>query len=153
MASHGSRILRELAALALVAIAAWALLSLVSINLDWRPNLGGPLGDATANLLVNWFGYQAYVLVIMAAVIGLRAWAAPAWGAIAGEAAGGAVLVLALSAGGGFLSAPGVPLGGAVGTAIAGLLGAYVSSGGGYIVVILMLVGGLALMCAAPRRI
>jgi S-DNA-T family DNA segregation ATPase FtsK/SpoIIIE len=86
------------------------------------------------------------VLVIMAAVIGLRAWAAPAWGAIAGEAAGGAVLVLALSAGGGFLSAPGVPLGGAVGTAIAGLLGAYVSSGGGYIVVILMLVGGLALM-------
>ena len=146
MVPHGSRILRELAALALVAIAAWALLSLVSINLDWRPNRGGPLGDAAANLLMNWFGYQAYVLVIMAAVIGLRAWAAPDWAAIAGEAAGGAVLVLALSAGGGFLSAPGVPLGGAVGAAIAGLLGAYVSSGGGYIVVILMLVGGLALM-------
>jgi S-DNA-T family DNA segregation ATPase FtsK/SpoIIIE len=138
--------LRELAALALVAIAAWALLSLISINLDWRPNRGGPLGDAAANLLTNWFGYQAYVLVIMAAVIGLRAWAAPDWSAIALEAAGGAVLVVALSAGGGFLSAPGVPLGGAVGAAIAGLLGAYVSSGGGYIVVILMLVGGLALM-------
>ena len=57
------------------------------------------------------------------------------------------MLVLALSAGAGFLSAPGVQsAGGAVGAAIAGLLGAYVSSGGGYIVVILRLVGGLALM-------
>ena len=138
--------MRELAALALVAIAAWMLLSLISINLDWRPNRGGPLGEVVANLLVNWFGYQAYVVVIMAAALGLRAWAAAGWGAMVREAAGGAVLVLALSAGGGFLNAPGVPLGGGVGAAIADGLGAYVSFGGGYLVVILMLVGGLTLM-------
>jgi len=143
---RGGRIARELAALALVAIAAWVLLSLVSVNLEWQPNFGGPLGAAVANILAQWFGYQAYVVVIMAAVIGLRVWTAAGCGAIASEAAGGAILVLGLSAAGGFLNTPGVPVGGAVGAAIAADLGAYVNFGGGYIVVILMLVGGLALM-------
>jgi DNA segregation ATPase FtsK/SpoIIIE, S-DNA-T family len=146
VASHEGRIVRELAALALIAIAAWVLLSLISINLGWRPNRGGPLGDAAATLLLNWFGYQAYLVVILAAVLGLRAWAAPGSGALLREAAGGAVLLLALSAGGGFLNVPGIPAGGSVGAAIAIRLGAYVSFGGGYIVVVLMLVGGLALM-------
>jgi S-DNA-T family DNA segregation ATPase FtsK/SpoIIIE len=95
---------------------------------------------------MSWFGYQAYVVVILAAVLGLRAWAAPGWGAIVREAAGGTVLLLALSAGVGFLSAPGIPVGGAIGAAIATQLGAYVSFGGGYIIVMVMLVGGLALM-------
>jgi len=146
VASHEGRIVRELAALALIAIAAWVLLSLISINLGWRPNRGGPLGDAAAILLLDWFGYQAYLVVILAAVLGLRAWAAPGSGAVLREAAGGAVLLLALSAGGGFLNVPGIPAGGSVGAAIAIWLGAYVSFGGGYIVVVLMLVGGLALM-------
>jgi len=106
------RIARELAALALVAIAAWALLSLISINLGWHPNRGGPVGDAAANLLLNWFGYQAYLVVILAAVLGLRAWTAPGWGVVIREGAGGAVLLLALSAGGGFLNVPGMPAGG-----------------------------------------
>jgi S-DNA-T family DNA segregation ATPase FtsK/SpoIIIE len=143
---HEGRIARELAALALVAIAAWMLLSLLSINLDWRPNRGGPLGETAASLLQMWFGYQAYIVVMMTAVMGLRAWAAPGWVAIFREAAGGAIVILALSAGSGFLNTPGVQLGGAAGAAIAGSLGAYVSFGGGFIVVILALVGGLALM-------
>ena len=143
---HEGRIARELAALALVAIAAWMLLSLLSINLDWRPNRGGPLGETAASLLQMWFGYQAYVVVMMTAVMGLRAWAAPGWVAVFREAAGGAIVILALSAGSGFLNTPGVQLGGAVGAAIAANLGSYVSFGGGFIVVILALVGGLALM-------
>jgi DNA segregation ATPase FtsK/SpoIIIE, S-DNA-T family len=146
VSSSEGRILRELASLALVAIAAWALLSLISINLGWQPNRGGPLGEEAADLLLNWFGYQAYVLVILAAVLGLRAWAFPGWGAVIREAAGGAVLLLALSAGGGFLNLPGIPAGGSIGAAVATQLGAYVSFGGGYIVVVLILVGGLALM-------
>jgi S-DNA-T family DNA segregation ATPase FtsK/SpoIIIE len=143
---HEGRIARELAALAMVAIAAWMLLSLLSINLEWRPNRGGPLGETTAGLLQLWFGYQAYVVVVMTAAIGLRAWVAPGWIAIFREAAGGAILVVALSAGSGFLNTPGVQLGGTVGAAIATILDAYVSFGGGFIVVILALVGGLALM-------
>jgi S-DNA-T family DNA segregation ATPase FtsK/SpoIIIE len=146
VSSSEGRILRELASLALVAIAAWALLSLISINLGWQPNRGGPLGEEAADVLLNWFGYQAYVLVILAAVLGLRAWAFPGWGAVIREAAGGAVLLLALSAGGGFLNLPGIPAGGSIGAAVATQLGAYVSFGGGYIVVVLILVGGLALM-------
>ena len=143
---HEGRIARELAALALLAIAAWMLLSLLSINLDWQPNRGGPLGETAAGLLQLWFGYQAYVVVMMTAVMGLRTWAAPGWLAIVREAVGGAIVILALSAGSGFLNTPGVQLGGAAGAAIAVSLGAYVSVGGGLIVIVLALVGGLALM-------
>ena len=146
VAPHEGRIARELAALALVAIAAWMLLSLLSINLDWQPNRGGPLGAAAASLLAIWFGYQAYVVIVMVAALGLRAWAARGWSAIFREATGGAIVILALSAGSGFLNTPGVQLGGAAGAAIAASLGAYVSIGGGLIVVILALVGGLAFM-------
>ncbi len=122
------------------------LLSLVSIDLDWRPNRGGPLGETAAGLLQTCFGYQAYVVVIMTAAIGLRAWVALGWLAILREAAGGSIVVLALSAGSGFLNTPGVQPGGTAGAAIAAGLGSYVSVGGGFIVVILALVGGLALM-------
>ena len=146
MAPREGRVACELAALVLVAIAAWILLSLLSLSLDRQPNLGGPVGAAVANLLAVWFGYQAYLVVVMVAVLGLRAWVAAGWGAVALEALGGAVLIVGLSAAGGFLSAPGIPLGGAVGAALAANLGAYVSFGGGYIAVILTLVGGLALM-------
>jgi S-DNA-T family DNA segregation ATPase FtsK/SpoIIIE len=146
VAPRDGRIARELAALVLVAIAAWVLLSLLSLSLDPRPNLGGPLGAAVANLLADWFGYQAYVVVIMVAVLGLRAWVAAGWSAVVLEALGGAILIVGLCAAGGFLSAPGIPVGGAVGAALAANLGAYVNLGGGYIVVILTLVGGLALM-------
>jgi DNA segregation ATPase FtsK/SpoIIIE, S-DNA-T family len=146
VAPRDGRIARELAALLLVAIATWILLSLVSPSLNLQPNRGGPLGAAVAGLLANWFGYQAYVVAVMVAVLGLRVWAAAEWGVILCETLGGAVLILGLSAAGEFLNFPGHPMGGAVGAAIAANLGAYVSIGGGYIAVILTLVGGLALM-------
>jgi DNA segregation ATPase FtsK/SpoIIIE, S-DNA-T family len=146
VAAREGRIARELAALVLVAIAAWVLLSLVSPSLEMQPNWGGPLGAAFANLLANWFGYQAYVVAVMMAVLGLRVWVAARWSAIVREALGGAILILGLSAAGGFFNVPGILVGGTVGAAIATNLGAYVSFGGGYIMVILTLVGGLALM-------
>jgi len=140
------RIVRELASLAMIAIAAWVLLSLVSLSLHTYPNRGGPLGATVANRLTDWFGYQAYVVVVMMAALGLRVWVAAGWDAIMREAVAGGILILGLSAAGGFLNAPGIPVGGVVGAAIASNLGAYVSFGGGYIVVILTLIGGLALM-------
>ncbi len=138
--------MRELSSLALVAIAAWVLLSLVSLSLHMYPNRGGPLGAAVASLLAHWFGYQAYVGVAMVAAFGLRIWVAAGWDTIVREAIAGGILILGLSAAGGFLNAPGILVCGSVGVAIATDLGAYVSFGGGYIVVILTLVGGLALM-------
>jgi DNA segregation ATPase FtsK/SpoIIIE, S-DNA-T family len=143
---HEGRIARELVALGIVALAAWAMLSLFCKNLHWESNWGGPLGDSIANLLMGWFGYQAYVAVVMAAVLGFRAWAATNLTVIVRETAGAALIVIAMSAGGGFLNTPGMAIGGAVGAAIASSLGAYVSFGGGFILVILMLVGGLTLM-------
>ncbi|HVC44022.1 MAG TPA: DNA translocase FtsK 4TM domain-containing protein [Candidatus Binataceae bacterium] len=140
------RIVRELFSLAILAAAAWAILSLASLSLAWRPNLGGPLGAILAQSLTGWFGYQAAVVVILAAILGWRAWAAQGSIALIREAAGGAIVVAALSAMAGFIDSPGVAMGGAVGSALAAALGAYVNVGGGYIVAMLALVGGLALM-------
>ena len=148
MAPRDGRIARELAALVLVAIAAWVMLSLVSTSLDLQPNRGGPLGAAVATQLADWFGYLAYAVAIMVAALALRVWAMAQWDAILREALGGAVVILGLSAAGGFLSA--AADGGIVGAALAAGLGAYVSFGGGYIVVILTLVGGFALMFGRP---
>ena len=148
VAPRDGRIARELAALVLVAIAAWVMLSLVSTSLDLQPNRGGPLGAAVATQLADWFGYLAYAVAIMVAALALRVWAMAQWDAILREALGGAVVILGLSAAGGFLSA--AADGGIVGAALAAGLGAYVSFGGGYIVVILTLVGGFALMFGRP---
>jgi len=144
VARRDGRIARELAALVLVAIAAWVTLSVISASFDLQPNRGGPLGAAVANQLAEWFGYQAYVVAIMIAALAWRVWAWAQWDGLVREAMGGAIVTLSLSAAAGFLN--GAADGGAIGAAIAAGLGAYVSFGGGYIVVILMLVGGLALM-------
>ncbi len=146
MEPRGGRIVRELAALALVAIAAWMLLSVVWMSLGLHPNRGGPLGAAVAGELTDWFGYQAYVAILLVAALGVRVWVAAGWAAIVREALGGAIVTLGLCAAGGFLNVPGIPVGGGAGVAIASGLGSYVSFGGGYIVVLLTLVGGLALM-------
>jgi DNA segregation ATPase FtsK/SpoIIIE, S-DNA-T family len=146
VAPREGRIVRELTALALVAIAAWMLLSVVWLSLGLHPNRGGPLGAAVAGELTDWFGYQAYVAILLVTALGVRVWVAAGWGAIMREVLGGAIVMLGLCAAGGFLNVPGIPVGGGAGTAIASGLGAYVSFGGGYIVVLLTLVGGLALM-------
>ena len=139
-------IAREFAALALVALAAYGALSLACLDLGRQPNLGGPLGVQLAESLSVAFGYQSYVLMILVAALARRVWLATSAGAIVRAAVGGAVLILALSAAGGFWRFGEVPVGGAVGEMIAGLLGSYLNVGGGYIVVILALVGGIALM-------
>jgi DNA segregation ATPase FtsK/SpoIIIE, S-DNA-T family len=140
------RIVRELFSLAVLATAAWAILSLVSLSLAWRPNLGGPLGEVLAQNLARWFGYQAALVVILAAILGWRTWAAAGWIALMREAVGAAMVLGALSAMAGFLDSAGVTAGGAVGSTLATTLGAYVNVGGGYIVAMVGLVGGLALM-------
>jgi DNA segregation ATPase FtsK/SpoIIIE, S-DNA-T family len=139
-------IAREFAALGLVALAAYGLLSLACLDFGRQPNLGGPLGAQMAEVLSFAFGYQSYVLMLLVAALARRVWQTAPPRVIFRTVAGGGILVLALCTAGGFWRITGVSVGGVAGEAIAGVLGAYLNLGGGYIVVMLALVGGLALM-------
>jgi DNA segregation ATPase FtsK/SpoIIIE, S-DNA-T family len=145
-----SRIARELAAIAFVALAAYGLLSLVSFDAEYEPNLGGPLGAGLAGILRYVLGYQSYVLVMVVVLLGWRVWTGVRWNCLGREIVGGVILIIAICAGGGFLDNRGVAAGGAIGSLIAGLLGTYLNVSGGYIVVLLAVVVGLALMAARP---
>jgi S-DNA-T family DNA segregation ATPase FtsK/SpoIIIE len=140
------RIARELAAIGLVSLALYALLSLICLQAGRGPNLGGPLGETLARALSFAFGYQSYVMVALTAVLGRRIWAGTRLYGLLREAIGAAVLTIALSTAAGFLDVPGIKAGGALGTAIADGLGAYLNIGGGLLVVLLAIVGGFALM-------
>ena len=132
--------------LAILAIAGWALLSLVARSAGRLTNPGGPLGEALADALVMALGYQAYVAVILLGTLGWRLWKSPPLVSLAREAVGGAAMVVALSTAAGFLNLPATQAGGALGASLAQILNNYISIIGGYIVVLITLVGGLALM-------
>jgi S-DNA-T family DNA segregation ATPase FtsK/SpoIIIE len=140
------RVVREFAGLGLVALAAYGFLSLACFDAGRKPNLGGPLGAELSEFLRYGFGYQSYVLMVVVAMLGCHVWAGTRLCALLREAAGGGILLIALSAAGGFFDVPDVAVGGALGAMIAGTLGAYLNIGGGYIVVLLAIVGGLALL-------
>jgi S-DNA-T family DNA segregation ATPase FtsK/SpoIIIE len=140
------RIARELVAIGLVSFALYTLLSLVCSDAGRGPNLGGPLGECLARWLNHSFGYQSYLIVILTAMLGRRVWAGTRLGGLLREAIGGAILTIALSSAAGFLDVPGLDAGGALGTVVADVLGAYLNIGGGLLVVLLAIVGGFALM-------
>lgn len=144
--SLGARIARELAALALLAAAAWAMLSLGSRGLGARSNLGGPLGGSLAACLLGLFGWESYLIVATAAALAWRAWSAQGWRDLAREALGAGLLLAALSALAGLFDQPAAPLGGAAGAALARELKNYLNFGGGALVVAVALVAGLATM-------
>ena len=67
-------IARELGAFSLVAVAVFSALSLVSLDLGRRPNLGGPIGYELAGSLHLGLGYQAYALVALTLALAQRIW-------------------------------------------------------------------------------
>jgi DNA segregation ATPase FtsK/SpoIIIE, S-DNA-T family len=154
-AEEGSRrITRELAVIALVAFASYITLSLASRDAGREPNLGGPLGATLASTLQHAFGYQSYILAALMGWLSHRIWVGAPASSLARETAGGAVVLVALSVVAGFCNLPGASAGGITGLKLASALHAYVDFGGGYIVVILALVGGLALMAGrAPTEL
>ncbi len=149
-----SRVARELAALGLLALAVYAVLSLVSHDAGRDPNLGGPLGVSLAHSLEWAFGYQSYVLAGLVAGLGQRVWVGVPLRSLVRETVGGAILLLALSVAAGFCNIPGVTAGGATGATIAATLHAYLDFGGGYLAVLLTIVGALALIAGrAPTEV
>ena len=138
------RVAREFAALGLWALAFYALLSLVSHDARYAPNLGGALGDGLARTLERTFGYQAYALVPLLACLGRAVWAATSIRLLLRYTAGGAILLIALSTAGRVYKIPMVSPGGATGSMIAAALPGNFS--GANLIVLLAIVGALALL-------
>ena len=140
----GERIGRELAALALLAITAFTTLSLVSAEILRWPNLCGPLGRTISDNLDGYFGYGAFILPMLAIGAALAIWSAAGWRALARIGAGGLMLLVSTVAMGAMIG--GVAAGGYGGAALAGLLSIYMGSVGSYLVVVLGLICGFALL-------
>ncbi|MBV8055809.1 MAG: DNA translocase FtsK 4TM domain-containing protein [Deltaproteobacteria bacterium] len=148
------RVVRELAALGLLAFSTYTIISLISRDIGRDPNLGGPLGAALARILERAFGFQAYVLAGLVACLGRPVWTGAPVRSLARESVGGAILLVSLSVAAGFCKIPGVAPGGITGAAIAGTLHAWLNFGGGYLVVFLTIVGALALIAGrAPTEL
>ncbi len=141
-----NRVARELAALVLVALAAFGVLSLVSAATGQNPNLCGILGDAAAAATGGLFGFQAYVLAILVLVLAVRVWSGAPGRALIRESLGGAVLLVALSVGAGLFAGGAQSAGGAVGAALASTLDRYLNVGGGYLCVMLAVIAALVMM-------
>ena len=145
-----NRVARELMALALLALAVFGVLSLVSAAAGQNPNLCGILGGAAAAMADDLFGVQAYLLAIMVAFLAIRVWSGAPGRTLMRESVGGAVLLVALSAGAGLFAggaqSAGGQAGGAIGGALAPTLGSYLNVGGGYLCVMLAVIAALVMM-------
>ena len=142
----GSRIARELFALAMLAVAAFGTVSLVSVDIARSPNLGGPVGAIIAATLGGLVGYQSYTAMILVAWLAQRVWTGARIVTIAREIGGGLILILALAAAGALWDLHDPRMGGEIGADIARLLSDSLNLAGGLIAVALGLICGLALM-------
>jgi S-DNA-T family DNA segregation ATPase FtsK/SpoIIIE len=140
------RIARELAALALLALSAFAIVSLASFHLGRRPNLCGPVGQALANALAGLLGFDAYVFVVLAVMLAVRVWSGPGWKAIAREIGGGAIVLVAIVSALGLWTDASAAFAGSAGSFIAAELIASLNLGGGYLAITFALICGIALM-------
>jgi S-DNA-T family DNA segregation ATPase FtsK/SpoIIIE len=140
-----SRVARELAAIVLIALAAFSVLSLVSAAAGQNPNLCGIVGGAVATGAGGLLGFQAYVLAILVLVLALRIWSGASARTLVRESLGGAVLLTALCAGAGLFADGAQSAGGALGAALAFTLGRYLNVGGGYLAVMLAVIAALVM--------
>ena len=145
-----NRVARELAAIVLVALAAFGVLSLVSAAAGQNPNLCGILGEAAAATAGGLFGFQAYVLALLVLVLAVRVWSGAPGRTLMRECLGGAVLLIALCVGAGLFAggaqSAATTAGGTLGAALASVLDSYLNVGGGYLCVMLAVIAALVMM-------
>ena len=144
--SAGIRIARELCALALLALASFGTVSLLSVDLGRNPNLGGPVGAAIAAALDNIVGYQAYTAMVLVAWLAHRVWTGKSLLTIAREIAGGILIIAALATASGLWNLHDIRTGGQIGAVAANQLNDSLNLAGGMIAVTLAFICGLALM-------
>ncbi|HEY2662884.1 MAG TPA: DNA translocase FtsK 4TM domain-containing protein, partial [Candidatus Binataceae bacterium] len=139
---HGSRMARDLAALAIAAVACFTILSIVSFDPSREANLGGPIGAALALALSATLGLAAYPFALVLLIPAFGLWRGEGGAAVARRFAGALVLLAALSAVTALPSNFDVHWSGLLGVSIANTLTRYVSFGGGYLVI------GFVALCA-----
>jgi S-DNA-T family DNA segregation ATPase FtsK/SpoIIIE len=144
--SAGIRIARELCALALLALASFGTVSLLSVDLGRNPNLGGPVGAAIAAALDNIVGYQAYTAMVLVAWLAHRVWTSKSLLTITREIAGGILVIAALATASGLWNLHDIRTGGQIGAVAANRLNDSLNLAGGMIAVTLAFICGLALM-------
>ncbi len=130
----------------MIAVAAFAVASLICFDVGRTPNLGGPVGDAIAAALSAIVGYQSYAMLLLVAALAIRVWSRVSVAALMREIAGGAIIMLALATAGGLFDLRDAQFGGALGVAIASVLAGALNLAGGYLAVMLAVVCGIALM-------
>ncbi|MGO9605912.1 MAG: DNA translocase FtsK 4TM domain-containing protein [Candidatus Binataceae bacterium] len=141
-----SRIVEELGALALIAFVTFATVSLACLDAGRTPNLGGPVGEMLASILSGIVGYQSYMALLLMAVLAVRVWMRTPAVTLVREAAGGAIVLVALATAGGLFDLGDLRIGGTVGATVASMLNASLNMAGGYLVAVLAMVCGFALM-------
>ena len=138
--------MRELGALVLAALAAFAVLSLISYQILRHPNLGGPLGDHLADRLSFWFGLQSYLLAALIVWSAVKLWSGDGLNALRRCALGGSALMVGFGAAIALLSAADSQAAGAIGRGVAASLESYLSFGGSLMVLALMIICGAVLL-------
>jgi DNA segregation ATPase FtsK/SpoIIIE, S-DNA-T family len=150
-------IARELGALALIAVAAFATVSLVSLHLGHHAgagNLGGPVGGALAAHLAWLLGFGAYPLIAMLVLLGMRIWSGADEITLMREIGAGAVVVIAIASALGLWRLGDVAIAGMIGERIARVLAESLNLGGGYLAVGFAMISGIALMLGrAPTEL
>jgi DNA segregation ATPase FtsK/SpoIIIE, S-DNA-T family len=136
----------ELSALTLIALAAFTTVSLACRDAGHVPNLGGPTGATLASALGAVLGYQAYAGLGLLLVLAVRVWTRTPLLTLARETVGGVIVLAALATAGGLFDPTGSRIGGLTGALVAGVLEASLNVAGGYLVAVLAMVCGLALM-------
>jgi len=148
----GQRLGRELFALALLAVTAFAVASLVFSFLPYPSNPCGPLGRILSGNLAGYFGYGAFLALALAAAIAAAIWMEAGWGVLARICAGGGVLLTSASLLATMLAGP--EAGGLLGTTAAGLLGLWMGVVGTYLAMATGLICGIALLAhRAPTEL
>jgi DNA segregation ATPase FtsK/SpoIIIE, S-DNA-T family len=141
-----NRVARELSALALIGLAAFGVLSLISAAAGQHPNLCGVVGQTAADRLSGSLGLQAYVLVILVVALALRISSAASGAILIRESLGASILLAALCAGAGLVTDGARWAGGAAGNFLTLELERYVNVGGGYLAVLLAVIFALVVM-------
>jgi DNA segregation ATPase FtsK/SpoIIIE, S-DNA-T family len=141
-----NRIVRELGALAMVAVVAFATASLLCFDAGRHPNLGGPVGATLAAALSGAIGFQSYLLMALIVALGIRVWSGSSPATLGREVGGGLTLLVALATAGGLFDLADPRYGGMLGATIAQAIDAYLNLAGGYLAVMLAVACGLALM-------
>ncbi len=148
----GQRLGRELAALALLALTAFAALSLVLAFFPGSPNLCGPLGRIISDNLAGYFGCGAFALLALIAAATMAVWLEAGWGVLARICGGGLILLASATALGAILG--GSVAGGYLGATSATLLNLWIGAIGSYLVVATGLICGVALLARrAPTEL